>query len=125
MDTNQMILIAIIILSSIIVIFGGYFLVVFLINKNREKKVKTIFDPSNLVEEESLMNVMDEKRNLEYKTPDTERFVNDAEEVKVVTSQALSREEKVNPFGVDMTMRTKDNTKIELNDANNQNKFIK
>lgn len=125
MDTNQMILIAIIILSSIIVIFGGYFLVVFLINKKREKKVKTIFDPSNLVEEESLMNVMDEKRNLEYKTPDTERFVNDAEEVKVVTSQALSREEKVNPFGVDMTMRTKDNTKIELNDANNQNKFIK
>lgn len=126
MDINKIISYAIIVLLSIIIIFGVYFLVIFLINKKREKKVKTIFDPNNLVEEESLMNVMDEKRNIEYRTDvDRERFVDNSNEVKIVTSQALSQEEKVNPFGVDMTMRNKDNTKIEIEDSNSQNKFIK
>ena len=97
-------------------------------NKKREKKVNTIFDPTNLVEEESLMNVMDEKKNIEFKASvDQERFVQNAEEVQVVTTQGLSQEQKANPFGVDMTIRNKDNSTVQLPDQtnnNNQNKFF-
>ena len=126
MDINQIILLIIIILVSLIVVFGAYNLIVYLLNKKREKKIDTIFNPNNLVEEESLMNVMDEKRNLEYKEPvDKERFVQNVDEVNVVTSEAMTREEQVNPFGVDMTIRNKDNTKVEIQDPDNHNRFIK
>lgn len=127
MDANQIVLIMIVVLASIIVIFGIYFLIIYLMNRKREKKVNTIFDPTNLVEEESLMNVMDQKKNIEYKSDvDQERFVQNAQEVQVVTTQGLSQEQKANPFGVDMTIRNKDNSTVELPDTtNNQNKFFK
>lgn len=126
MDSNQTILLVIIILVSLIIVFGAYLLIVYLLNKKREKKIDTIFNPNNLVEEESLMNVMDEKRNLEYKTEvDQERFVQNVDNVEVVTSDAMTREEQVNPFGVDLTLRTKDNTKLEIQDPDNKNRFIK
>ncbi len=123
METNQILLIVIVVLVSIIAIFGIYFLVLYLMNRKREKKVDNIFDPTRLVEEESLMNVMDEKRNVEFKKNE-EKFVNNSEEVKIISS-GLTREEKANPFNVDMTMHKKDNTPIEVNDPNNKNKFIK
>lgn len=128
MSTNQMLMLAIVILSSLIAVVALYYLVLFLINKKREKKVDDIFNPSNLVEEESLMNVMDEKKNVEFKKTqgNEEQFVENNSDVKIVTSQALTQEEKVNPFGVDMTMHKKeDGTKIEIQDPNNKNKFIK
>ncbi len=123
METNQILLIVIVVLVSIIAIFGIYFLVLYLMNRKREKKIDNIFDPTKLVEEESLMNVMDEKRNVEFKKND-EKFVTNNEEVKIITS-GLTQEEKVNPFNVDLTMRQKDNTPIEIKDPDNQNKFIK
>lgn len=123
METNQILLIVIVVLVSIIAIFGIYFLVLYLMNRKREKKIDNIFDPTKLVEEESLMNVMDEKRNVEFKKND-EKFVTNNEEVKIITS-GLTQEEKVNPFNVDLTMHKKDSTPIEINDPNNKNKFIK
>lgn len=127
MDVNKILLIIIVVLVSLIIIFGAYFLVLYLLNRKREKKLDNIFDPNNLVEEESLMNVMDDKKNVEFKkTQENEDlFVMNHEDVKIVTTDALSQEEKVNPFGVDLTLRQKDNTKIEIQDNNNQNKFIK
>lgn len=97
-------------------------------NKKKEKKVDTIFNPTNLVEEESLMNVMDDRKNVEFKKPEnnTERFVSNSDDIKIVTSEAMSQEQKINPFGVDLTLRTKeDGHKIEIQDPNNTNKFIK
>lgn len=122
METNQILLIVIVVLISIIVIIGIYFLVLYLMNKNREKKIDNIFDPTRLVEEESLMNVMDEKRNVEFKKNE-EKFVNNSEEVKIIAS-GLTQEQKTNPFNVDMTMHKKDSTPIEIKDPNNKNKFI-
>ena len=128
MDTNQILMIIIVVLIGIIVVFGVYFLIVYMHNKKHEKKMDTIFDPNNLVEEESLMNVMDQKKNIEFteeKQEEKRTFLNDVGSVDVVTSGVKSQEQKINPFGVDMTMRTKDNTKITTKEDNpNQNKFI-
>ncbi len=123
METNQILLIVIVVLISIIVIIGIYFLVLYLMNRKREKKIDNIFDPTKLVEEESLMNVMDEKKNVEFKQNE-EKFINNNEQVKMISS-GLTQEEKVNPFNVDLTLRQKDSTPIEINDPNNKNKFIK
>lgn len=127
MDANQMILVIIVMLASLIVVFGIYFLIVALMNKKRTKKVKTIFDSTNLVEEESLMNVLDEKRNLEYNTPTQteERFVMNQDQVQMVKSNSLTQEEKVNPFGVDLTMRSNDNVTLDIPNENEQNRFFK
>ena len=115
MDINQILLIIIVILVALIVIVAGYMILHHLINSKREKKFDSIFDPSKLVEEKSLMNVLDEKK-----------FVTNAEEVKVVsTPDAMSREQKVNPFGVDMTIKTKDDVPVVPTDpSQNQNKFF-
>ena len=64
MTINQIILLIIVILFSIILIFGIYFLTLYFLNKKREKKIDNIFNPNNIVEEESLLNVMDKKRNV-------------------------------------------------------------
>ncbi len=127
MDINQILLIIIVILVALIVIVAGYMILHHLINSKREKKFDSIFDPSKLVEEKSLMNVLDEKKNIEYsQNQNTERFVTNAEEIKVVsTPDALSREQKVNPFGVDMTIKTKDDVPVVPTDpSQNQNKFF-
>lgn len=126
MTANQIVIIAIVVLASIIVIFGIYFLIVHLLNKKRDKKINTIFDPENLVEEESLLNVMDEKKNIESTTSNAnqDKFISDQETTQFQATNTLTQEQKINPFGVDLTMRTKDNTKIEIKDSNDQNKFI-
>jgi len=125
-SANEILLLLIVILSSLIIVFGIYFLSNYLLNLKRKKKIDNVFDPSNLVEEESLMNVMDDKKNAEFKPKgaDQERFVKSNDEVKFVTS-GLTQEEKINPFDVDLTMRTKDNVKYEVPDYENNNKFIK
>lgn len=128
MTGNQIIMLIIVVLLSVILVFGIYYLIIFIISKKKEKKVETIFNPSNLVEEESLMNVMDDKKNVEFKKSEnnTERFVSNNEDIKIVSSEAMSQEQKVNPFGVDLSLRTKeDGHIIETSDPNNTNKFIK
>ncbi len=126
MDINQILLFVIVVLSSIIAIFLVYFLIIFLMNRKREKKVKTIFDPSTLVEEESLMNVLDDKKNIEFKNPaPQENFVSNAQQVNVVTSQVISQEQKSNPFGVDMTKHNRNDVPVDIPEQpNSQNKFI-
>ena len=51
MDVNQILIIAIIVLLGVILVFGVYFLIVYLHNKKSAKKMDTIFNPNNLVEE--------------------------------------------------------------------------
>lgn len=127
MDVNQILIIAIIVLLGVIIVFGVYFLIVYLHNKKSAKKMDTIFNPNNLVEEDSLMNVMDEKRNIDFKKDereDSQKFITDNNKVNIATSKVMTREQNVNPFGVDMTKRTKDNTPIEK-ESNSNNKFFK
>lgn len=126
MDINQMLLIAIIILGSIIVIFLIYFLLNYLLNIKREKKIKNIFDPASLVEEESLMNVLDEKHNLDHiNIPSQDSFVAPHIKVKMVTNEAISKEQKVNPFGIDMKDEQKEDPLPSLNsDEKHQNRFL-
>lgn len=127
MDINQIILIIIVILISIIVLIGLYFLITFLIKNKQGKKEKSLFDPTKLHEEESLVKIMDEKKNVEFKNNNQDQFINNQEKVKIVTSDVMTQEQKVNPFGVDLTKRTEDNTPIDNNPTgyNNNNKFIK
>jgi len=127
MKTNQIILIIIVVLLSIIIVVGVYYLANYLLNKKMEKKEDNVFHPNNLVEEESLMNMLDTKKNIEYNTKgnDQERFVLSNDEVPIITNKSMSQEQKINPFGIDMTMHSKDGTTIEIEDIYNKNKFIK
>ena len=126
MDINQIILIIIVVLLSIIVLLGIYFLITYIMKKKQGKKENSLFDPTKLHEENSLVKVMDEKKNVEFKN-NKDQFINNQEEVKIVTSEVMEQEQKINPFGVDLTKRTKDNTPInDYGDSyNNNNKFIK
>ncbi len=127
MDINQIILIIIVVLISIIVLLGIYFLITFLIKNKQGKKEKSLFDPTKLHEEESLVKIMDEKKNVEFKNNNQDQFINNQEKVNIVTSDVMEQEQKVNPFGVDLTKRTEDNTPIDnfSDNYNNNNKFIK
>ena len=70
---------------------------------------------------------MDEKKNVEFKNNNQDQFINNQEKVNIVTSDVMEQEQKVNPFGVDLTKRTEDNTPIDNfpDNYNNNNKFIK
>lgn len=127
MDINQILLLAIVILGSIIVIFVVYFILNYFLNIKREKKIDSIFDPATLVEEESLMNVLDEKHNLDHnQTPRQDSFVAPHVEVKLASQEAVSREQKVNPFGIDLSSNKDDQPAPSIEDSqNNQNKFLK
>lgn len=129
MSINQILIIVIVVLISIILIVGSYFAVVYLLNKKREKKIDNIFNPSNLVEEESLLNVMDEKKMLDFvkDNENSDSFVKQDQNVQIVTSEVMTQEKKTNPFGVDMTRLDKNNDAItyDIPDENNKNKFIK
>jgi len=124
---DKILITIIVVLVSFIIIFGIYFLLIKIINSKKKKKVDFLFNTDNLVEEESLMNVMDEKRNVEFSASNgnEDRFIMNNQEVKMVTNEALTQEEKINPFGVDLTKRDKDNTPIEIPKVNEQNKFFK
>lgn len=129
MDINQIILIAIIVLIGIILVFGTYFLIVYFHNRKHEKKMDTIFNPNNLVEEESLMNYMDEKKNLDFAKETKENkntFLTESDNFEGIREniQISNREQSANPFGIDMTKRTKDNTPILSEEDKSQNKFI-
>lgn len=126
MDINQIIIIAIIILVGVILVFGTYFLITFINQKNKEKKVNNIFNPNNLVEEESLLNTMDEKRNLEEKEEQKEStYIEQEVNFDVhVNQQTLDYQKKINPFNVDMTMRSNDNSPI-IDEENKNNKYFK
>ena len=128
-DINKIIIIAIIILAGIILVVGIYFIVNQL--KNRQKKVKEKdFEQKKLVEEESLLNVMDDKKNIEFNNKkDETQFVNSAETVSIAKSEAIESEEKqnaqVNPFGVDLTnqKQVEEVAKIKLPEQKNNKYF--
>lgn len=127
MDANQILVIIIVILVGFILVFGTYFIYTTIYNKRHKKKTDTIFDTNNLVEEESLMNVMDEKRNFDFKN-ETENekftFVDDTP-VETATSEVMKTEEQINPFDVDMTKKTRDNVDyVKEEETRTSNKFF-
>ena len=124
MDANQIMIIAIIILFGIIFVFGIYFAIVNIYNKRHEKKMDTIFNTDNLIEEESLMNILDDKKNIDFKEEkkeDKRTFIQDTPDVEIVTSKVMENEGPINPFSVDLTKKTrdsKDNTSVPENSGN-------
>ncbi len=126
MNGNQILIIAIIVLIGVILVFGVYFLLIYLKMKKSEKKTDTIFNPNNLVEEESLLNIMDEKRNLEFKSENNNEkntFLTENESVDMV-SNGLTREQKSNPFGIDMTAPQSHSNDVNLEEKRSENKFF-
>lgn len=115
MDTNMIIVAVIVALVGVILVFGIYFTYVYFYNKKHKKKIDSLFDVNNLVEEESLMNVMDDKRNVDFKNEeknDKFTFVSDTE-VEIAESDVMKEEEKINPFGVDLSNKTYDNKTVD------------
>ena len=126
MDINQIIIIAIVVAAGIIVLFLLYFLISFLIKKSKGKKDETLFNPSSLVEEDSLVKIMEEKRNVEFKKTTNNSFVENPSDVKILSNEETAPK-IVNPFGIDMSnQNTPTNNDNSFNDIpNNNNKFIK
>lgn len=128
-DINYIIIIAIVVLISIIVLLAIYFIITTVIKKKKGKKADSLFNPSNLVEEDSLVKIMDEKKNVEFKRNDTSSFVQSPEQVNIVTNQATESQAPVNPFGVNMNTQENNNNKDPnptfFDIPNNNNRFIK
>ena len=109
MSTNEIILIAIVVIVGVILVFGIYFGYTFITGRMSKKKSNATFNPENLVEEESLMNYMDEKKNIDFnnkKEEEIESFT-DADVVEIVKNETAEKEE-INPFGVDLTKTTRE-----------------
>lgn len=127
MDTNMILIAGIVALSGVILVFGIYFAYIYFYNKNHKKKKDTIFDASNLVEEESLMNVLDEKKNVEFKNEeknDKFTFVSN-DEVEIAETDVMKEEEQINPFGVDLTKKTRENVDyIKEEEERKERKFF-
>ena len=118
MDINQILLLLIVILGSIIFALLVFMGITRIANTKREKKTKTKFDMNNLIEEESLMNVLDEKKNVEFATK-TDRFLNTDEEIKVVRTDPSIQTPTVDPFGIN------NKTNADNKQQNQENKFFK
>lgn len=103
MSKNEIILLAIVVLVGIFLVFGIYFTYIFIKNKVSTKKVNSIFSPEKLAEEESLMNYMDEKKNIEYNIKEKESTFIHNTHVDIVKNE--TREEQINPFGIDLTKK--------------------
>ena len=124
MGANEIMLIAIIVIIGVILVFGVYFGYIFIKSRITNKKADSIFSPENLVEEESLMNVMDEKKNIEFndvKADKSNEFFTNVDNVDIVKTE--NSNEPLNPFGVDLTKNTiegKDYIKEEKEKAKNK-----
>ena len=102
MNANEIMLLIIIVIAGFMLVLEIYFGYIYLMKKVKNKKVDSIFTPEKLIEEESLMNSMDDKRNIEFKNKDS--FTNEAP-VKLVENETTSTEQ-INPFNVDLTKTT-------------------
>lgn len=130
LDPNKILIIVIVILIGVILVFGVYFLIVFLNNRNHEKKFDSLFGSNTGVEEKSLMNDMDEKKNvysniglkIKNRLQNTDNNGYDNSTVSTYTPPSGPRMNN-NPFGIDLTPR--DKTGEKKNIENSQNKFIK
>ena len=72
---------------------------------------------------------MDEKKNLDFAKETKENkniFLTENDNFEGIREniQISNREQSANPFGIDMTKRTKDNTPIVSEEDKSQNKFI-
>lgn len=125
---NQIIIVAIIVLLAVIVVFGIYFLVTGINSKRQNKKENIKFNTDNLVEEESLLNVMDEKKNIDFNVQKNEsnNFINNEENVEIAVTDTVKENDPANPFGVDMTPHLKDASlnQNDFQEENNGNKFF-
>lgn len=110
-DINQIILTAIVILIIIIVLLSAYFIFAQIKKKHKEKEKKQ-WSPENLKEEDSLVNLTNEKKT---PLPSNNTIEN------ISSNETKKEEETINPFGINMTKSEEENRV----DFNNDNKFIK
>lgn len=124
MDINQIIIIAIVVLSALIIVVVGYYVINKIIIKKSDGK-ETLIKPNTLHEEESLMNMMDEKRTIEYQASDknTNTYINEEESVNIVETKVMEENKTINPFNVDLTKKVISDKEIER--QNSENKFFK
>ena len=125
MSDNEIILLVIIIAVAIILVIAIYFGFIYAKSKITKKKVDSVFDPEKLIEEESLMNSMDEKVNVDFSNSDKDNFVNDTVKVDIVKTDSPNDNQQINPFGVDLTKTTQDGKDyIKEEEKRTQNKFF-
>ena len=123
MSTNEIMLIAIIVIIGAFLAFGLYFGFVFIKSRKKTKRTDLMFSSEKLIEEESLINIMDDKNNFEYssddeaKTPNT--FVN-VDNVNIVKTE--TKNEPLNPFDVDLTRKTRESRDYIKEDEERQKK---
>ena len=116
-------LIAIIVIIGAFLAFGLYFGFVFIKSRKKTKRTDLMFSSEKLIEEESLINIMDDKNNFEYssddeaKTPNT--FVN-VDNVNIVKTE--TKNEPLNPFDVDLTRKTRESRDYIKEDEERQKK---
>lgn len=126
MSTNQIIFLIIVVLTGIILVIVTYLILVHFMSKKKNRKVELIFAPERLIEEESLMNVMDEKKNVDFNNApkvENKKFLTDTEDKVEIVQTDTVKPVQINPFGVDLTLREKDNTPISM-PSENKNKFL-
>ena len=92
MTTNEIMILIITIIAGILLVLGIYFGYTFITSKTYTKK--NSFNTENLIDEESLMNFMDKKRNIEYG------------ELFTKPEKDKQEDKKINPFGVEFTEKT-------------------
>lgn len=115
MDINQ-ILIVIIVILGIVAIAGGLYLMIPLFTKKDSRaKSKNSDLPESFQEQESLANILEEKKS-------------SANKINTIKTEQTKTEEKpkeeINPFGIKIESNKEENKQVEdFNDSNN--KFIK
>lgn len=119
MNINNLLLIAIAVLLGVLTIVIIYLIVSALTKKKTGKHIDELFDPDRLVEEESLMNSLDEKRNVDFQNQkDEARFLTSQKEVEIVRTEE-TQEKKLDPFNINGVQK-KDNQQESTQENNNR-----
>jgi len=105
MDLNQVVIIVIVVLIGILLVIGVYFSISFLSQKKNKLKADTKFNVNNLVENNSLLEVMSEKpKTLDEKQKKNEMLNSDDSINNSVTyKEVVKKNEPLNPFGVNLS----------------------
>ena len=125
MSTNEIILLAIVIIGTILLVFTIYFLYIFFNHKVKKKKVDSIFIPEKLQEEESLLNSMDKKTNIEFNKKEESNTFTNANDIKILKDEK-NNNVPLNPFGIDLTKTTHENRDyVKEEEERLKNKFFR
>lgn len=119
MNVNNLLLIAIAILLGVLTIVIIYLIASSLTKKKTGKHIDELFDPDRLVEEDSLMNSLDEKKNVDFQNKtDEAKFLTSQEKVEIVRTDE-AKEKKLDPFNINGNQNN-DNKQKSTQENNNR-----